>query len=132
MSCNCGRIIKKEITAGDTFAITYKHKQNNVIADMPEAYDLVIGLRRENGMAIASYSYQDGEIKHEEGTGIYRWQISHEVSKSLNSDPTKKQIEVVIVEMTVYSADYSFVQHCNESIQLFVAPSYMNDVIDNG
>ena len=113
---------KKEITAGDTFAVVYKHKPDGTIVDMPEAYDLAIGLRRENGEFIASFSYQAGDIVKTD-TGVYRWEISHDLSKSLEG--------VVIIEMTVYSADYSFVQHCNEYIQLVVTPSFMNSVIDN-
>ena len=115
-------MIKREITAGDTFAVVYKHKPDGELVDMPDAYDIAIGLRRESGESIASFSYQDGDIEKTD-TGTYRWQIGHELSKSLEG--------VVIIEMTVYSVDYSFVQHCNEYIQLVVTPSLMNEVIDN-
>ena len=122
MSCNCNRdnrvVIKKEITAGDTFSITYKHKQDGEIADMPEAYDLVIGLFDQNGARIAAYKYQDGDISNPE-TGVYKWTISHEASVALP--------DLVVIKMTIYSADLSFVQHCNQVVYVTVLRTEMND-----
>lgn len=115
-------MIDKEIVAGDTFPIVYTHKQNGVVADMPEAYDCVIGLRNENGGSIITFSYQNNDIERV-AEGTYRWKLPFELSKSLSG--------TVIIEIVVFSADLSYVQHSLESVRLKVIPSYMNDIIAN-
>ncbi len=115
-------MIQREVIAGDTFSIVYKHKPEGVLTNMPEAYNLMIGLHTEGGSKVKTYSYQDDEIENPD-TGIYRWTIEHELSKSLKGP--------VIVEMVLYSRDLSFVQHCGEPIKLTVIPSLMNEEIEN-
>lgn len=114
-------MIKKQVIAGDTFSIVYYHKQGDTIADLPEGYDYVIGLRQEDGKTVTSFKYSKNEIQ-KIATGTYRWQIDYELSKTLK--------DVVIAEMLVYSIDKAFVQHCNEPIRIEVIPSFMNNVIE--
>ena len=114
-------MIQREVMAGDTFPIVYKHKPNGELADLPEGYDYMIGLHQDGSNAVTTYSYQNGDITNPE-TGIYRWEISHELSKSLKGN--------IIVEMVIYSRDASFVKHCSEPIKLVVIPSFMNDELD--
>ena len=114
-------MIEREVMAGDTFSIVYKHKPNGVLSDLPEGYDYMIGLRQEGGQSVMTFSYQNGDITNEE-TGIYRWEITHELSKSLKGN--------IIVEMVIYSRYASFVKHCTEPIKLKVIPSFMNEYLD--
>lgn len=114
-------MIEREVMAGDTFPIVYEHKPKGQLQNLPEGYDYVIGLRPENGKNVTVYSYQNGDITTEE-TGIYRWKISHELSKSLKG--------VIIVEMVVYSRDGSVVRHCKEPIRLTILESFMNEHLD--
>lgn len=109
-----------ERVAGDTFPIIYKHRQDGQIADLPEAYDYMIGLHKENGETITTFSYQNGDIIRTD-VGTYVWRISHELSKKLK--------DIVVIEMVVYSADLSYVHHCNEPVHLKVIPSFMNEKI---
>ena len=113
-------MIQREVIAGDTFPIIYRHRQNGQIADLPVGYDYMIGLHKENGENITTFSYQNGDIERTE-LGTYVWKISHDLSKQLKG--------TVVVEMVVYSADLSYVHHCNEPIQLKVIPSFMNEKI---
>ena len=115
-------MIRREVIAGDTFPIIYKHKENGVLANLPEGYDLMIGLHQEGSKSVTTYSYQNGDVENAE-TGIYRWQISHEMSVSLKGS--------IIVEIVIYSRDASFVKHCSEPIKLEVIESFMNDYLDN-
>lgn len=115
-------MIRREVIAGDTFPIIYKHKENGVLANLPEGYDYMIGLHKEGSRSVTTFSYLNGDIDNSE-TGIYRWQISHELSKSLRGS--------VIVEVAIYSIDGSFVKHGIEQIKLNVAESQMNDYLDN-
>ena len=108
---------------GDTFPVVYKHKENGVLADLPEGYDLMIGLRRDNSTAVTTFGYQNGDISNPE-TGVYRWEISHELSMSLEGN--------IMVEMVLYSRDGSFVKHCTEPIKLKVIESFMNEHLDIG
>lgn len=114
-------MIKREVIAGDTFPIVYKHKENGTVVDLPEGYDLMIGLRKEGSQNVTTFSYKKGEIA-KGGTGIYRWEIGHELSKSLRGD--------IVVEMVIYNSDASFVKHCTEPIVLTVIPSFMNEHLD--
>lgn len=114
-------MINRKVIAGDTFSIVYYHKQGDTIADLPEGYDYVIGLRQEDGKTVTSFKYSKGEIQ-KTATGTYRWKISYELSKTLK--------DVVIAEMLIYSIDRAFVQHCEEPIRIEVIPSFMNDVIE--
>ena len=74
---NQSTMIEKEVVQGDTFPVVYKHMENGVLADLPEGYDVMIGLRKENSTAVTTFSYQNGDISNPE-TGVYRWKISHE------------------------------------------------------
>lgn len=114
-------MIKKEVIAGDTFPIVYKHKVNGTIVDLPEGYDYMIGLRQEGSQNVTTFSYLKGDITPD-GIGTYRWEISHELSKSLKGD--------IVVEMVIYNSDGSFVKHCSEPIMLTVIPSFMNEHLD--
>ncbi len=115
-------MIKKEVIAGDTFPIVYKYKQpDGTITDMPEGYDLMIGLRNEESKTVTTFSYQNGDIKNPE-KGIYRWEISHKMSMNLKGD--------IVVEMVVYSRDGSVVKHCTDPVLLTVVPSFMNEHLD--
>ena len=114
-------MIKRQVIAGDTFPIVSKHKPNGVLQDLPEGYDYMIGLRQEGSKSTTTFSYQNGDISNPE-TGVYRWEVSHEMSKNLKGD--------IIVEMVVYSRDASFVKHCSEPIVLEVIPSFMNEQLD--
>ena len=100
-------MIKQKVVAGDTFPITYTHKSNGVVANLPEGYDYMIGLRKEGEDAVTVFSYQNGDIKNPE-TGIYR-----------------------IVEMVIYSRDASVVHHCSEPVVLEVIQSFMNEHLDH-
>ena len=115
-------MIRKQVIAGDTFTIVYKHKPNGNLEDLPEGYDYMIGLRQEGGQSVTVFSYQNGDIKKEE-TGVYLWEISHDMSKSLKG--------CIIVEMVIYSRDAKFVKHCTEPITLEVIPSFMNEHLDH-
>ena len=115
-------MIKRQVIAGDTFPIVYKHKPNGELQDLPEGYDYMIGLRPENGQKVTVFSYQNGDITNPE-TGIYRWEIRHDLSKSLKGN--------IIVEMVIYSRDASFVKHCTEPILLEVIQSFMNEQLDH-
>ena len=115
-------MIKMKVVAGDTFPITYTHKSNGVVADLPEGYDYMIGLRKEGEDAVTVFSYQNGDIKNT-GTGIYRWEIRHELSKKLKGN--------IMVEMVIYSRDASVVKHCSEPVVLEVIPSFMNEHLDH-
>lgn len=114
-------MIKKEVIAGDTFPIVYKHKENGIIANMPEGYDFMIGLRKKGSQTATIFSYRKGDIA-QVGTGTYRWEISHEMSTNLEGD--------IMVELVVYNRDGSFVKHCIEPIMLSVLPSFMNEHLD--
>lgn len=116
-------MIKREVMAGDTFSLVYKHKPEGVLTDMPDAYNLMIGLHTEGGSKVETFSYQDGDFEPQTETGVYRWTIKHELSKNLKG--------TVIAEMVLYSRDLSFVQHCGEPIKLTVIPSLMNEEIEN-
>lgn len=114
-------MIKKEVIAGDTFPIVYKHKENGTIADLPEGYDFVIGLRQEGSQNVKTFSYQNGDIGNPD-KGVYRWECDHKFSMTLSGN--------IIVEMVLYSRDGSFVKHCSEPIKLEVVPSFMNEHLD--
>ena len=114
-------MIKKQVIAGDTFPIVYKHKPDGELSDLPEGYDYMIGLHQEGSTSVTVFSYQNGDIDNPD-TGIYRWEISHDMSKNLKGN--------IIVEMVIYSRDASFVKHCSEPIILEVIPSFMNDQLD--
>lgn len=114
-------MIQREVIAGDTFSIVYKHMPEGVLVDLPEGYDYVLGLRQEGGTHPMTFKLSENQIQHEPGTGIYTWKISHDLSKSLKG--------TVMVEMLVYSIDRAFVQHCNEPVRITVIPSFMNEVI---
>ena len=115
-------MMHREVIAGDTFPIIYKHKENGVLADLPEGYDYMIGLRQEGSRLVTTFSYQNGDIENTE-TGVYRWQISHAMSVTLKGS--------IVVEMVIYSRDASFVKHCGEPIKLDVIESFMNEHLDN-
>lgn len=114
-------MIKREVIAGDTFSIVYKHMPEGVLTDLPEGYDYVLGLRQEGGTRPMTFRLSENQIEHVENSGIYTWKISHNLSKSLK--------DTVVVEMLIYSEDKSFVQHCNEPVYITVIPSFMNEVI---
>lgn len=120
---NQSTMIEKEVVQGDTFPVVYKHMENGVLADLPEGYDVMIGLRKENSTAVTTFSYQNGDISNPE-TGVYRWKISHELSMSLEGN--------IEVEMVLYSRDGSFVKHCTDPVKLTVIPSFMNEKLDIG
>ena len=115
-------MIRREVIAGDTFPIIYKHKENGVLANLPEGYDLMIGLHQEGSKQVTTFSYLSGDIDNPE-PGIYKWQISHDMSKALRGS--------IIVEVAIYSIDGSFVKHCIEQIKLNVIGSQMNEYLDN-
>ena len=110
-------MIKKQVIAGDTFPIDYKHKPKGVLSDLEEGYDYMIGLHQEGSKEVMTFSYQNGDITNPE-KGIYQWKISHDLSKSLKGN--------IIVEMVIYSRDASLVKHCTEPILLEVIQSFMN------
>ena len=56
----------EEMTAGDTLPIVYKHKVNDEYVNLSEGYDLMFGLRQENGSSVETYSYQNDEIENTE------------------------------------------------------------------
>lgn len=115
-------MIRKKVVAGDTFPIIYTHKSNGVVADLPEGYDYMIGLRQEDSPSVTVFSFQNGDIKNTD-TGVYRWEISHELSQKLKGN--------IVVEMVIYSRDASFVKHCSEPIVLEVIESFMNEHLDH-
>lgn len=114
-------MIPEEITAGDTFLIRYKHKQEKMLADLPEGYDLVFGLRQEGSRKVIVYSYRNGEIENPD-KGIYVKRIDYDLSKSLSG--------TIIIEMVVYSRDGSVVLHCGKPRKVEVHPSFMNEYLD--
>ena len=113
-------MIQREVIAGDTFSIVYKHQPDGVLADLPEGYDYVIGLRQDGSSQPTVFKLSQGQVRHT-STGVYTWTISHDLSKQLSGK--------VLVEMLVYSIDHAYVQHCNEPVCITVTPSFMNDVI---
>ena len=114
-------MIKKQVIAGDTFPIDYKHKPNGVLSDLDDGYDYMIGLHQEGSKEVITFSYQNGDITNPE-TGVYHWEITHELSKKLKGN--------IIVEMVIYSRNAKFVKHCTEPIVLEVIPSFMNEHLD--
>lgn len=114
-------MLKKPIIAGDTFPIIYKHTPNGELQDLPDAYDYIIGLRREGSQSPMVFSFRNGDIDNPE-TGVYRWKCPHELSMTLKGN--------IVAEMVIYSRDGSFVKHCSEPILLEVAESFMNDQLD--
>ena len=114
-------MIEKPIMAGDTFPIVYKHMPNGELADLPEGYDYMIGLRPEDGKKLTVFSYRNGDIANPD-KGIYRWECKHDLSMTLHGN--------IIAEMVIYSRDGSFVKHCSEPILLKVIPSFMNEVLE--
>ena len=111
----------EEMTAGDTLPIVYKHKINDEYVNLPEGYDLIFGLRQENGSSVVTYSYQNNEIENTEA-GVYMKRLDHEFSKSLSG--------TIVIEMVIYSRDGSFVQHCGSPRKVKVLPSFMNEYLD--
>lgn len=111
----------EEITAGDTFPISYKHKQDGVLTDLPEGYDLLFGLRQEGNSKVIIYSYRNGEIENPD-KGVYVKRIDHELSKSLSG--------TIVIEMVIYSRDGSVVLHCGKPVKVEVHQSFMNDYLD--
>ena len=111
----------EEMTAGDTLPIVYKHKINDEYVNLPEGYDLIFGLRQENGSSVVTYSYQNNEIENTEA-GFYMKRLDHEFSKSLSG--------TIVIEMVIYSRDGSFVQHCGSPRKVKVLPSFMNEYLD--
>ena len=114
-------MIKKQITAGETFPIVYRHRPDGVPANLPEGYDYMIGLRQEGSQSVRTFSYRNGEIENPEA-GVYRWTISHEMSMNLRGN--------IVVSVVVYSRDASFVKYCDDPVVLEVTPCYMNDQLD--
>jgi len=115
-------MIEREVIAGDTFSLTYKYMPEGVLTDMPEAYNIKVGLHTEGGSLVRVYSYLAGEIKNPD-KGIYRWTIDYDTSKNLKG--------YIIAEMMLYSSDKSVVVHCSEPIRIHVIPSLMNSEIEN-
>lgn len=113
---------QRTVIAGDTFSIVYKHKPEGTLADLPEGYEYVLGLRKVGGKEVKAFKLSKGEISHSEGPGVYRWTAEYEFSKSLSGE--------IVAEMLFYSADKTVVQHCNEPLGIKVLPSFMNEVID--
>jgi len=111
----------EEMTAGDTLPIVYKHKINDELVNLPEGYDLMFGLRQENGSSVVTYSYQSGEIENPD-PGVYRKRLDHKFSQSLSG--------TIVIEMVIYSRDGSFVQHCGSPMKVKVLPSFMNEHLD--
>lgn len=111
----------EEITAGDTFLIRYTHKENGVLTDLPEGYNLLFGLRQEGSKTVIIYSFRDGEIENTE-KGIYFKRIDHELSKKLSG--------TIVVEMVVYSRDGSVVLHSGKPKKVEVHESFMNEYLD--
>lgn len=114
-------MIPEEITAGDTFLIRYKHKQGEELADLPEGYNLLFGLRQQGSHKVILYNYRDGEIENPE-KGIYVKRVDHELSKSLSG--------TIVIEMVIYSRDGSVVLHCGKPRKVEVHESFMNDYLD--
>ena len=114
-------MIPEEITAGDTFFIRYKHKQEEVLTEIPEGYDLLFGLRQEGGNKVIVYSYRNGDIENTD-KGIYVRKVDHELSKSLSG--------TIVIEMVLYSRDGSVVLHCGNPKKVVVHPSFMNEYLD--
>ena len=114
-------MIPEEITAGDTFVIRYKHKQNEELADLPEGYELLYGLRQEGSHKVIVYSYRNGEIENPD-KGVYIKRIDHELSKSLSG--------TIVIEMVIYSRDGSVVLHCGRPRRVVVNQSFMNEYLD--
>ena len=67
-------MIQREVIAGDTFPIIYRHRQNGQIADLPEGYDYMIGLHKENGENITTF-YNHGDAKLGGLDLLLEWQI---------------------------------------------------------
>ena len=42
----------EEMTAGDTLPIVYKHRINDELVNLPEGYDIMFGLRQEDGYQV--------------------------------------------------------------------------------
>lgn len=112
---------EEETTAGDTFLIRYKHKENEILTDLPEGYDLLFGLRQEGNNTVIIYSYRNGEIENSE-RGIYVKRIDHKLSKTLSG--------TIVIEMVIYSRDGSVVLHCGKPKKVVVHPSFMNEYLD--
>lgn len=111
----------EEITAGDTFQITYKHRQDGELTDLPEGYDLLFGLRQEGSAEVIIYSYRNGDIENPDN-GVYIKRIDHELSKALSG--------TIVIEMVIYSRDGSVVLHCGKPRRVEVNPSFMNEHLD--
>ena len=114
-------MILEEITAGDTFPIKYVHKQDQELADLPEGYELLFGLRQEGGNKVIVYSYRNGDIENTD-KGIYIKRIDHKLSKSLSG--------TIVIEMVIYSRDGSVVLHCGKPRRVVVNQSFMNEYLD--
>ena len=111
----------EEITAGDTFQISYTHKQNKEVTDLPEGYELLFGLRQEGNSNVIIYSYRNGEIENPD-KGVYVKRIDHKLSKSLSG--------TIVIEMVIYSRDGSVVLHCGKPRKVEVHQSFMNEYLD--
>ncbi len=114
-------MMPEEITAGDTFMIRYKHKQEGVPTDLPEGYDLLFGLRQEGAHKVIVYSYRNGEIENPD-KGVYKKIVDHELSKTLSG--------TIVIEMVIYSRDGSVVLHCGKPQKVKVNQSFMNEYLD--
>lgn len=114
-------MIPEEITAGDTFLLRYKHKQEGVLTEIPEGYDILFGLRQEGGHKVIVYSYRNGEIENPD-KGVYSKLIDHDLSKTLSG--------TIVIEMVIYSRNGSVVQHCCHPKKVKVNPSFMNEYLD--
>lgn len=104
---------------GDTFNVIYQYKEDDVVTDLPEGYDILVGLYDKKGTMLAHGSYSGGEIQ-KSGTK-YKMYVDHDTSMLLKGD--------VYMEITLKSSDDSFVDHTTEVVVIKFEERNNNDLI---
>lgn len=110
-----------ELVAGNTVPITFVHMVGEDAKDIPEGHDMKVGLFKEHGSEILSYSFVGGDIARV-GEGIYLLTLPHNTTKHFSG--------IILMAAVIYNQDCSVVKHCGEPVGLSFVPAKMNKAIE--
>jgi hypothetical protein len=96
------------IPKGNTFSVVFQYKEDGTPTQMPEGYDMVVGLYNYNGDVVIDARVSNGRLSFEQDRYILK--VTHEESLSIEGSAT--------IELTIINSNLEIVEHASDVIDM--------------
>ena len=111
MTCNCKRLSRNEVIPvprGNTFRCVFKYKENGIAKEMPDGYDMIVGIYNYKGDVVIDASVSNGRLVFVQNSYVLK--VTHEESLSMEGSAT--------MELTIINSNLEEVEHASDVIDM--------------